>query len=310
LAQAIVIKSTDISHCVVPKCGTMQVLSFCLFPILVSASKPNLLLGQRMGETLRKMDPGDAPSVQAELMSDQKGLNNPAVLEATGRMNRRVGGVPNDDICDRDYEAPCPNGWSPAGKKCIAPKAYTGGCKSIEAFDDMDEVQKRQWAQSCNSEWACKDQCRRDYNRLCPDTWTDVGAGFCEAPASLQSDCLSRYKFDVYSIDQKERLASVCMITWPCEVPCAKNYAAQCPDGWSSGDKGMCLAPSSYAGPCDYGLNTTLLDAPQKVAFSSKCAADWPCINSVATAEGVPGSGSTAVQSGPVAGTGEIVSPQ
>jgi len=291
----------------------MLALWYCLSPVLAAASKPNLLLGQRMGETLRKMDPSDASSVQAELMSNQKALNNPAVLEVTARLNRRVGGPAEEDICDRDYDAQCPIGWSPVGKRCLAPKAYTGGCKSIQSFSDMDDMQKRQWAESCNSAWACKDQCRRDYAQLCPLTWMDVGSGFCEAPAGFHSDCLARYKFDVYSAEQKEKLGSVCDIAWPCEETCTKNYAASCPDAWVSGEKGMCLAPPSYAGPCDYGLNATLLDAAQKAAFSSKCGADWPCAG-VGTGVGTPGSpssGSTTgpVQSGPVTGTGKIVSP-
>merc|ERR1711904_106097 len=105
----------------------------------------------------------------------------------------------------------------------------------MQSFNDMDELQKRQWAESCHTEWACKDECQRDYARLCPSDWTDVGAGFCEAPAGFHSDCLTRYKFDVYSVDQKERLASVCQMSWPCVAPCAKDYAALCPDGWSTG---------------------------------------------------------------------------
>ena len=55
-----------------------------------------------MGETLRKIDPADGPAIQAELMSDQQALNNPAVLETTSRMNQRAGEVPADDICDRE----------------------------------------------------------------------------------------------------------------------------------------------------------------------------------------------------------------
>ena len=97
-----------------------------------------------MGETLRKMDPADSPGVQAELMSSQKALNNPAVLEAISRMNKRAGGTSEEDICDRDYEVSCPIGWISAGKKCVAPKSYTGGCKSIQTFDGMDGVQKQQ----------------------------------------------------------------------------------------------------------------------------------------------------------------------
>lgn len=284
----------------------------CLLPAcfrVAAASKPNLLLGQRMGETLRKIDPADGPAIQAELMSDQQALNNPAVLETTSRMNQRAGEVPADDICDRDYSQACPIGWSPAGTKCLAPGTYTGGCKSMLSFQDFDEIQKRQWAESCNSAWACKDECRRDYVRLCPEGWNDVGGGFCEAPPGFQSDCLSRYKFDVYSVEQKERLASVCNMSWPCTVPCTQNFDSQCPAGWATGDGGMCLAPSSYAGPCDYGLNTTLMDASQKAAFGLKCATDWPCTNGAA-AEGSASSGSAGVQvqSGPVAATGEIVS--
>ena len=129
---------------------------FCFFPALAAASKPNLLLGQRIGETLWKMDPGDASAVQAELMSEQKALNNPAVLETISKMNGRVGGELGD-VCDRDYEAPCPISWRSVASKCLAPKSYTGGCKRMEALDAMDEMQKRQWVEKCNANWPCKD---------------------------------------------------------------------------------------------------------------------------------------------------------
>jgi len=288
-------------------------LAFYLcFPSFVFGSKPNLLLGQRMGETLRKMDPSDASLVQAELLENEQALNNPAVLEATGRMNRRVGGSSRDDICDRDYDAQCPLGWSPAGAKCVAPKGYVGGCKTLQSFVDMDEVEKRQWAESCNSEWECKDQCQRDYARLCPESWTDVGGGFCEAPQSYSGDCLQRYKTDMYSVDQKERLASVCSLAWPCVTPCSKDYTVQCPTGWAAGEKGMCLAPSDYAGPCDYGFNASLLDAAQKAAFGLKCVVEWPCAGGAGVAPGTGPSAAEAgpVQSGPVGESGEVVSPQ
>lgn len=267
---------------------------------LARGSEPNLRLGHRIGETLRHVSPEEAPAIQAELLSQQKALINPEVSKAFARINARAKeGVPDADICDREWASLCPLGWQRIGSNCLAPRSYRG-CKTLMSFEGMDAAQRRSWAKSCQTPWPCKDSCQRDYSQVCPDLWTDIGAGFCEAPVGFESDCLSRYKLDVYSADQKERLSKVCGFQWPCTQSCSKDYAAPCPEGWTE-EKQFCLAPGSYAGPCDVGLNATLLDAAAKAAFEVKCAVEYPCasgsVNARATASA---SQSPVLPSGPI----------
>jgi len=252
----------------------------------------------------------DAKGVQRELLSKEVTLTNPAILEANARMNQRTGSIA--DFCNRDYAAPCPDGWQVAGKQCVAPKGYSGGCKTLQRFDGFDALERGEFARECDAPWPCKDTCARDWAQLCPAGWDDVGAGFCESEAGDVGSCSNRYNFDGFSIDQKERLAKVCDFTWPCVVPCHKDYEVQCPEGWSQAAGGMCVAPGDYAGECDFGFNATGVSSSQKLALEDKCAVQYPCQRGGATdadkqQQQQQQHGAEVLVDGPVDATGEII---
>ena len=59
--------------------------------------------------------------------------------------------------CAKDYEQPCPDGWTAeAAGACTAPDSYAGRCVRRQVFGLFNELQKASWAASCGVSWPCR----------------------------------------------------------------------------------------------------------------------------------------------------------
>lgn len=61
-------------------------------------------------------------------------------------------------------------------------------------------------------------------------------------------------------------------------LECDLDFDVACPTGWADvGDGGACLAPMSYAGPCDYHVEFGKLLPMDKYLKAAECDARFPC---------------------------------
>lgn len=248
------------------------------------------------------------------LTTEEKVLVNPAVTEVVAKVNQLAGTlVERDGLCERRWEAQCPDGWAVAGNsQCVAPAAYGGACKRVQVFVGKTVAEKQQIAEECKSPWPCQDDCLegRDYSELCPEGWTDDGGGFCEAPVNFDTDCATSYDFAEMDIKTKEELSQTCGFKWKCKASCEQDFSKTCPKDWSEVplNPGMCMAPADYAGVCGFSVNVTQMTAEQRAAFGAKCAVSWPCLGARISATAAATQQAGFMPDGPVASNGQIVS--
>jgi CPW-WPC domain-containing protein len=149
------------------------------------------------------------PYVQT-LTANERVLVNPEVSQVISKINGLAGNlIEKDDLCERRWDAKCPDGWTLAGQdQCIAPAAYGGACKTVSSFSGMTLAEKQQIAEECKAPWPCIDGCAdgHDYSELCPEGWSDEGAGFCKAPVDFQTDCATSYNFGTMDLKTKGEL--------------------------------------------------------------------------------------------------------
>merc|ERR1719277_407684 len=71
--------------------------------------------------------------------------------------------------CARDFQLPCPEGWTEEGDgQCSAPAAYSGFCARRQVFTGAD---KREAEYLCGICWPCKSEalgCARNWEAHCP----------------------------------------------------------------------------------------------------------------------------------------------
>jgi CPW-WPC domain-containing protein len=59
---------------------------------------------------------------------------------------------------------------------------------------------------------------------------------------------------------------------------CIHDYIASCPVGWTADEEGsLCLAASSYQGPCSSELFVGELTSQDKAKIEVRCSICWPC---------------------------------
>eukprot|EP00929_Paragymnodinium_shiwhaense_P101997 TRINITY_DN65195_c0_g1_i1.p1 TRINITY_DN65195_c0_g1~~TRINITY_DN65195_c0_g1_i1.p1 ORF type:complete len:257 (-),score=22.50 TRINITY_DN65195_c0_g1_i1:376-1146(-) len=227
--------------------------------------------------------PEQLHAVNDQLNQDVKAPINPALKKAIQKANQIMTHRHQEDsLCQRNYEAPCPDGWDLTGKKCVAPISYNGGCRRTQSFEGATAKEKSDFAADCKASWPCTDsQCPEgtDYSsQLCPDGWTDVGNGVCESRRPPAADgCKRLYNFDKMTLPQKEELAAICKLQWPCQKSCQRDYTG-CPNNWMNIGGDNCLAaPSQDAGDCSYRINMRGMSQLQKQSFAEKCGAPFPC---------------------------------
>lgn len=253
-------------------------------------------IGAQVGANLRAADREIAAEVQQNggrsefqsgylqaMTADEKILVNPAVSEVLNKVNRLAGSmVAKDGLCERRWDAKCPDGWSSTGSdQCIAPAGYGGACKKVQTFVGKTAAEKQRIAEECKAPWPCVDACLqgRDYDNLCPEGWSDSGDGFCDAPASFQTKCATSYDFAEMSLQFKQELAQTCGFNWKCKEQCEQDFSSACPEEWTEVpmNPGLCMAPPTYAGSCSFSVDTAPLSSAQRLAFGNKCAVKWPC---------------------------------
>merc|ERR1712050_778260 len=101
-------------------------------------------------------------------MDDEEVLVNKdvsaVVADANGKAAEKT--VGSDAVCDRDYDAPCPDGWSSVDSECTAPPSYDGGCSGASFASISD---KSKFAENCDAPWPCKDACTSGHDYTgCP----------------------------------------------------------------------------------------------------------------------------------------------
>jgi len=219
------------------------------------------------------------------LNEDQSVLQNAATSEVIARANSAAANEfldVRDDICQRNWDAVCPDGWrSFSGDVCQAPQSYGGACASMQSFAGWATLDKRKYSESCSAPWPCQDDCAlgRDYDSLCPLGWEDMGGGFCKTNRPLTSSCSSTYKFDDMGTVQMQILAATCNVSWPCRAVCEEDYGAACPQGWIEKPlaSGACVAPVTYSGGCAFSANTSGMTERQKRSLAAECFVNFPC---------------------------------
>lgn len=120
--------------------------------------------------------------------------------------------------------------------------------------------------------------CVRDYSRLCPAGWTEIGdGGGCLAPRNYEGTCKELLQLGGLSAIQKQEKASRCDAAYPCLGACTQDYTWKCPLGWELDVSQECLAPADYAGPCVRRKSYTGMKASEKESWSKLCSVTWPC---------------------------------
>lgn len=117
--------------------------------------------------------------------------------------------------------------------------------------------------------------CLPDLNQ-CPKGWEAQGAG-CAATAAQRGPCKQSTDFFAMSTSEKLALVRFCALELPCQEDCTPNLAAACPSLWLQISEGVCEAPLNYVGDCDHRVTTSSMTDNDKVSFSDRCGARWPC---------------------------------
>lgn len=60
-------------------------------------------------------------------------------------------------------------------------------------------------------------------------------------------------------------------------LACVRDFDSLCPQGWAHFFGGMCVAPSSYSGPCPPSAYFNALSIDDKANYETRCLACWPC---------------------------------
>ena len=121
-------------------------------------------------------------------------------------------------VCDADFSAACPDGWSQSGSTCSAPSSYTGPCERQKQFSATDVAGKVVFAQDCEAPWPCKEDraaCPSGHDfDSCPKGWSQAAFGFCETTSD--NPCGKVFHFASLSGSEKSSLTKACGLSWPC----------------------------------------------------------------------------------------------
>jgi len=182
-------------------------------------------------------------------------------------------------ICgDYNWDAPCPKGWTVISDICQAPLSYQGPC-AMRASVGTTLSHKREFANACKVTWLCVDSCEQDYTGACPAGWTESGNGACDAPLMYSGRCKAHAQ--MWGDEFKEEFGARCDLRWPCKKMCEEDFRQPCPTAWVLID-GICVATTTYSGPCVPFAQLGNLTEKDKQAFGERCAADF-CKRTVST---------------------------
>ncbi|SBT72198.1 CPW-WPC family protein, putative [Plasmodium malariae] len=123
--------------------------------------------------------------------------------------------------CKKNYSHQCPNNWVPEDDTNCRPLAtYEGTCLLSHDFSNMTDEQKEIWSNKCATAWPCKEKCKKDYSKLCPQEWTKNSDGTCSAPIKYSGPCLPRASLHTLDKDMKESFEKLCKLDFPCLKEC------------------------------------------------------------------------------------------
>lgn len=221
-------------------------------------------------------------------------LQNKNISEVILRTNRAADAAHNPasiSTCEKDWKTACPDGWTHHLERavCTAPGSERGdsfaSCLAIPT--DLNLQEKQQIALECSAPWPCEGSCSvagTNYAAPCPIGWTTMSDGYCKAQDAKQSrNCPTTSKFISMSVQEKQDLSYRCNIRWPCAVLCEQDFGATCPEHWREVDMnpGLCAAPPTYTGNCEFIANMSTMTVAQKRSFASRCSVDFPCSGGV-----------------------------
>lgn len=249
-------------------------------------------LGIRIGRLVRAgAEAADAQHPQfrkafaESWMKNHKVLVNKNASEVIARANfaaDSASAASSSSTCARHWMAPCPDGWTHYPESGLCRSPILGGlCSTLG--DQLSVAEKQQASITCAAPWPCRDACAagKNYATPCPDGWDIASAGFCKARGSTKSrNCPSVMKSDSLNVGEKQDLSQRCDINWPCLASCLQNFGAPCPEHWQEveSNPGVCVAPATYTGGCDFMINTNAMSQDQKKSFASRCSANFPCV--------------------------------
>ena len=98
---------------------------------------------------------------------------------------------------------------------------------SVDVLDDVDAAALRalqaaalqQDRQRLDDEMSAGGRCplcAREYSKLCPESWADVGAGVCAASPTYDGECIAYDNFSSMSAADKQQFERRCSVCWPC----------------------------------------------------------------------------------------------
>lgn len=275
-------------------------LAFLFSAISTDASRASLAdavgepLGIRIGRLVRSG--AQAASTNAEFRQafldrwdkDHAQLVNENVSETIAHANLVADTAQNHALssaCPKNWEATCPDGWThyPGSGVCRAPNS-DGSCSRVPS--DLAVAEKKQISVECSAPWPCQGMCSgigTNYDIPCPIGWTNLPGGYCKAvKAGKSRQCPTIGKFTSMTVGQKQDLSFRCNLSWPCRTSCEQNFSATCPESWTEIEQnaGACAAPPSYAGDCEFIVNTAGMNVAQKRAFALRCSVEFPCAES------------------------------
>ncbi|EDO08467.1 hypothetical protein BBOV_III009100 [Babesia bovis T2Bo] len=142
------------------------------------------------------------------------------------------------------------------------------------AIEDLDIVEiasehlKRYWYTG---------QCRRNYNRPCPNGWLlDNEASICVAPVDYQGPCEKRKDFSYMDEPARIQYAIRCHVSWPCVNDPPIDESATCPLEWTKLTGTVCIAPASYDGICPPIASFHGYSIKEKMEYERLCNLKWP----------------------------------
>ncbi len=129
-------------------------------------------------------------------------------------------------------------------------------------------------------------ECVRDYSRLCPVGWVDLGDGVrCQSPPALyeRPDCREASFADLLPVEKSNLAFSCDESVYPCYKECLRNYTNPCPVNWNPVTRGslVCQASreSKYTKPCVSVYDFSDHNIKMKKKFEKICKVFWPCSN-------------------------------
>lgn len=186
--------------------------------------------------------------------------------------------------CEIDYSAQCPSTWIPIDSvTCFPSSIYNGRCLLPQDFSIMTVEQKIIWGNMCDATWPCKEKCKKDYAKSCPQGWNKDDSGLCTAPKHYNGPCLPKASLTTMDKEMKVAFEKLCQIEFPCLRKCELDMEEACPKQWilqsdENGNAISCLPPDNYTGPCDRNTKFLSLSVESRDHKALECNVEWPCV--------------------------------